>query len=279
MSPRYRRRLRFAVALILVYVITMTFGGCANTLILHPPKGKIDAGPAKQLMIPVQERKLEIWTARSPAVGQGEPRAFVLEFCGNATRAEQIAQYVAQRWKNHPVEAWVVNYPGYGASEGGKKFSLIPQSALAAYDALAERAAGRPIFVEGNSLGTTSALYVAAHRIVAGVICQNPPPLRRLILERYGWWNLWLVAGPTALQIPKELESLDNAPNVKVPGVFVLADGDGVVPNKYSRLVYDAYAGEKQLIQLHGDHNSSVTGDAEKQLSAAIDQLWANAMK
>jgi hypothetical protein len=279
MTRRRRRWLRFIVALVLIYFVTMTFGGCANTLILRPPPGKIDAGAAKQLMIPVKDRKLEIWAARSPAVGDGEPQAFVLEFCGNATRAEQIAQYVAQRWRNHPVETWVMNYPGYGASEGGKKFSLIPPSAMAAYDAIAQRAAGRPIFLAGNSLGTTSALYVAAHRPAAGVICQNPPPLRRLILQRYGWFNLWLVAGPVALQIPSELDSLDNAPNVKVPGVFVLADGDGVVPNKYSHLVYDAYAGEKQLIELHGNHNSSVTGDAEKQLGDAIDHLWSSAVK
>src|SRR5690349_14074776 len=108
-STKRRRRLkRLGAAILVVYLLVISCGQPADRLILFPPHGHIDAGPtAHRLVIRRQDRDLEIWTARSPALAPGEePQAYVLEFTGNATRAEQIAQYVALRWRDHPVEAW-----------------------------------------------------------------------------------------------------------------------------------------------------------------------------
>jgi alpha-beta hydrolase superfamily lysophospholipase len=277
--PSRRRRLRRRavawLAVLLAYVGVMTFGGCADRLVLFPSTHPINAGAAARKTIDFNGRELEIWTARSRAADGQEPEGFVLEFCGNATRAEEIADYVADRWASRPVEAWVVNYPGYGGSAGGAKLNLIPPAALAAYDALAMVASGRPIFVEGNSLGTAPALYVAAHRPVAGLVLQNPPPLQSLILRRHGWYNLWLVAGPVAMQVPAELNSLKTAPKVTVPAIFLTADGDTLVPPAYQRRVVNAYAGSKRIIDLrNASHWDGVSGDAEKQLLEGIEWLW-----
>ena len=77
----------------------MTFGGCADRLILWPSTRAMDAGPARQRTVELNGKRIQVWTARSPALGDGnEPQGYVLEFCGNATRAEQIAQFVADRW-------------------------------------------------------------------------------------------------------------------------------------------------------------------------------------
>ena len=277
MSSRRRRRfIRIAVTLLMLYALVMTFGGCADTLILHPPRGHIDAGRAQRMMVKSNGRDVEVWTARSPAVAaDGDVEAYVLEFCGNATRAEQITQYVADRWHRFPVEVWVMNYPGYGGSQGGAKLHDIPPAAMAVYDELRKRAGDAPIFVCGNSLGTTCALYIAANRPVGGLILQNPPPLRRLLLSHYGWWNLWLAAGPVALQVPSELNAMTTAPRATAPAVFMSATNDEVVPIKYHRIVYDTYKGDKRLIILSGaTHGSSISGDAEGQLQEGMDWLW-----
>jgi hypothetical protein len=272
----WSRRHKVGLVLLLAYAAVMTFGGCANRFVLHPSRNPIDAGRAQRLVVPHDGNDLEVWTARSPALAEGaEPEAFVLEFCGNATRAEDIAQYVADRWARFPVQVWVMNYPGYGASEGGAKLSAIAPAAMTTYDELAKRSDGRPIFLTGNSLGSVPALYLAARRPAAGLILQNPPPLRRLIVGRYGWWNLWLLAGPVALQVPAELNSLDNAARVTAPAVFILADSDSVVPLKYQKLVAGAYGGPTRKITLTGaGHNDSVKGDAETRLQTELDWLW-----
>src|SRR2546423_12528246 len=95
-TQRRRRRRVVLLALVLSYAAVMTFGGCANRLLLFPSTQPIDAGRAERHIVQVDDRPLEIWTARSPALADvKEPQAFVLEFCGNATRAEQITQFVA----------------------------------------------------------------------------------------------------------------------------------------------------------------------------------------
>jgi pimeloyl-ACP methyl ester carboxylesterase len=188
-----------------------------------------------------------------------------------------MAAVVAEGYGDRPVEVWSVNYPGYGGSAGPARLASIGPAALAAYDELARRAAGRPVIVGGQSLGTAAALHVAANRPgVAGMVLYNPPPLRRLVLQRHGWWNLWLAAVPVALSIPDALDSIGNAKRSTASAVFVLAGADGVVPPKYQRMVVDAYAGEKRVVRAPGaGHNDPLEGAALAEYEAAVDWMWA----
>lgn len=257
----------------------VTLGGCADRFILHPPARAV-AGPGVQRRTLVQDGKqIEIFTARSPgATGASEPRAFMLEFTGNMTRAEHIVAYVASRWGDHPVETWVINYPGYGKSTGVARLRNIPPAALAAYDEVARVAAGRPILVAGQSLGSISALYVASKRPVAGVIIQNPPSLPAQIWRQHGWWNLWLLAAPVAWQVPREMDSLINAKRVTAPGVILIADRDGVVPPRFQCDVAKAYAGERELIvQKNAGHDTHLNDADLARLAAAMDRLFDRA--
>jgi pimeloyl-ACP methyl ester carboxylesterase len=140
---------------------------------------------------------------------------------------------------------------------------------------LSRKANGKPIFVLGQSLGTTAALHVAANRPVAGLVLANPPPLRKLILQRHGWWNLWLLATPVAMSIPPELDSLQNGPRAEAPAVFVLAGRDSVVPPKYQEQVFGAYSGPKRAIRVATiDHNEPLPQKALETLAMAREELW-----
>lgn len=273
------KRIRFAAVAVCLYAVLMIFGGCADKLILFPTTGPLEAHGAKRLLVQHNGAVVEVWVARSPGAAAKEPAAFVIEFTGNATRAEQVASYSASRWGERAVEVWMVNYPGYGGSTGPAKLDAIAPAALAVYDELHKSAGDKPVLAAGNSLGTAAALYLATQRPIAGLILQNPPALRNLILTSYGWWNLWLIAGPIAAQVPAELESPTNAAKVRAPAIFLLAQDDElVVPSNQAKVV-DAYAGTKQAIQLTGGHNGSVNGTAEVQLRQALETLWAHVNK
>src|SRR6185369_11945164 len=112
-----------------------------------------DAGGAQRRVISLaNDRQVEVFTARSRgAHDSGDPRAFVLEFTGNATRAEYITRYVANRWNERPVEVWVMNYPGFGQSTGPATLNAIAPASLAVYDELAKVAGARPIIIEASS--------------------------------------------------------------------------------------------------------------------------------
>ena len=180
----------------------------------------------------------------------------------------------AEMWNDRSVEIWGMNYPGYGGSTGPARLARIGPAAVAAFDAMKENAGDRPIVPFGASIGTTAALHIAAQRPVTGLILHNPPALRPMILRHFGWWNLWLLAGPVALQIPRDLDNIANGKRAHAPAIFLLADEDEVVAPRFQKLVVDAYAGEKRVIPLRGaHHNTPIEGAAVADLYQTLDWL------
>lgn len=250
-----------------------------DRFILFPSTGAIAVPGAERTAVAGPAGTVEVWTARTAGAHGGEPEAFVLAFNGNGSRAERELARLEPMWAGHSVEIWAVNYPGYGGSSGPVLVKNIPPAALAAYDALAQKATGRPIFVCGHSIGTTAALYVAANRPVAGVVLHNPPPLRQLIHGRFGWFNLWIASGRVVAAVPDQLDSLANGGRCSAPAVFVLADRDTLVLPKYQQKVVDAYSGPKRIVHhaTYG-HNTPVAVPEVARVRPAIDWLWGQAV-
>jgi pimeloyl-ACP methyl ester carboxylesterase len=265
---------RIAVYAVLYFAL-ITLAPLPDRLVLFPTTNRIDAGAAIRKIIPFQAGELEVWTARSALAQQrGQAEIYVLRFYGNADRADRWVAAEAGMWNNRAVEVWGMNYPGFGGSTGPARLARLGPAALTAFDELQKAAGDRPIIVFGASLGTTTALHIAAHRKIAGLILHNPPALRQIILRQFGWWNLWLFAGPMAQKIPADLDSVANARAVHVPAIFLLAEKDEVVAPKFQRLVVDAYAGEKRIVPLPGaGHNSPMEAASLANFHQALDWL------
>jgi pimeloyl-ACP methyl ester carboxylesterase len=275
MKPRILPPGRRLFAIGVVYFAVIFFGHLPDHLILFPSSNAIDPRGAVRKTVPFEKGQLELWTAKSQlARKNGHVDTFVLRFYGNADRAERWIRAEADSWNDRAIEIWGMNYPGFGGSSGPAKLSRVGRAAITAFDALKNEAKDRPIVIFGASLGTTAALHVAAHRPVTGVILHNPPAIRQMILQHFGWWNLWLLAGPAALQVPSDLDSVANAHAIQKPAIFLLAEKDHVVPPRYQHLVVDAYAGEKRVITLPGaDHNSPIEGAALADFHKTLDWL------
>jgi len=283
----------------------MVFGHLQDRLILFPTRSPIDAGGAVRKTIRFENGELEIWIAQSRgAQQQGRADVFILRFYGNADRADRWTAIEAEMWNDRAVEIWGMNYPGFGGSTGPARLSRIGPAALAAFDELQRRSTSQsavasavhggptpssalrtaqttaPIVLFGTSIGVTAALDVAASHPteIAGLILHNPVPLREIILRQFGWWNLWLLAGPVALQIPRDLDSIANARASRAPAIFLLAEKDEIVAPRFHRLVVEAYAGENRVIELRGaHHNDPVEGAALADLNNALDWMLTKA--
>ena len=270
---------RLVIAFAILFFALVMFAHLPDQLILFPSTQPLDVHGATRRTLPLDRGELEIWTAQSRrAQQQGGADVFVLRFYGNADRADRWAAAEAEMWNDRAVEIWGVNYPGFGGSTGPARLAQIGPTALAAFDELKNYAGDRPIVPFGASIGATAALHVAASRPagIAGLILHNPPPLREMILRQFGWWNLWLLAGPVALQIPRDLDSIENARAIHAPAIFLLAERDEVVAPRFHRLVVNAYGGEKRVIALHGAyHNDPIEGTALADLNDGLGWLLA----
>lgn len=274
-----RKAARGAVAgcAVLGSVAALWCGACApitSRLVLFPSRGDLELGGAERVMVPDASGAIETIRAKSPGATRETARAIVLRFYGNADRADSHASGDAAFFGTWPVEVWGVNYPGFGRSEGSASLAGVARAADVALGEAQKR--GVPVFAMGTSMGSTAALHLSATGKVQAVLLQNPPPLPQLIRGRYGWWNLWLIAGPISWGVPSAIDSMANARGSRVPMVLVSSEQDEIVPFSYQSDVFDAYAGPKERIVVPGAfHNDELPPAISMRLRGLLEaQGW-----
>jgi hypothetical protein len=234
------------------------------------------AGKSRRLIGAGGDR-VEVWTHRNGDHSTDDAELFVLKFPGTGGRAERATDHPVDYWPDVRAELWTVNPPGYGCSSGRARLAKLPRVADAVFGTLLGVAAGRPILVSGNSLGTATALYTAANNDVAAVLLRNVLPLKQLIAGYYGKGALWPGAWLLSRVIPSPLDSIRNAARSTAHCVFVMSGRDRTVPPRFQQLVIDAYAGPHQVLLLaEADHADFLT--EQERLRYGVHLEWLRNM-
>jgi hypothetical protein len=181
--------------------------------------------------------------AQARSAGQRYP--LVIVYGGVRREVSDFARYA------HAPAEWgwlVINYRGFGLSEGTPSEHNMVEDAKRIYD----WAAARPevdssnIVVLGRSLGSYAAVAVAAARQARAAILATPfDSFVALSATRFPHLPVsWLVGGrydPAAL-----------APRVFAPALFVLAENDDVTPMEHGQALARAWGGLTQTVLLRG---------------------------
>ena len=236
-------------------------GYLADKLVLRPSRNPIPAVGKKRRLVPYGTSQLEVWCQRfgpsSAADRAGPLDLYVFKLGGVGSRAERQTGHPLDFWTDLSAEVWSMNPPGYGGSPGRASLKTWIIAAEVVFEYLQSQAGDRPILVTGNSLGTASALFLAARYEIAGLILRNPIPLGLLIAGHYGGWSLGLGSRVIAAQVPSAFDSIRNASNCTCPAVFVTCNQDSVAPPSYQHPIRKAYAGPLRYLLLpDADHVS-----------------------
>ncbi|RUM94036.1 MAG: hypothetical protein DSZ28_05315 [Thiothrix sp.] len=246
-----------------------------DRIILQPTRHSLHVPQKKSLLFPHGDGEMEVWVHRIGLDTQRVPDLYLLEFPGTASRAEDSTDFVEGCWSQRCVEIWAVNPPGYGNSSGTASLKKLPAIAERALKEIRQIAGDTPVIVAGGSLGSVSALYLAVHFRVEGVMVQNPPALREVILAQSGWWHFKWLTRRIAAQIPRELDSLANARRATAPAVFVTAQQDRIVPARIQRQIIDTYHGPLKVFSMpDADHDTPLTEADLEQLHQLADWLY-----
>ncbi|MEM7152393.1 MAG: alpha/beta hydrolase [Myxococcota bacterium] len=277
---------RHRILVALVLGLGTAAPGCNNRLFLHPSHDPV-ATAAERVEIGTMHRRLEgrpLEAFYREYGTQGRPPGvFVLAFTGNAGRAERLVDAVPRvlsPWNEQGMAVLAVNYPGFGSmpEPGPANLRRLGVAAEEAYAYAVERAAGAPIVIYGISMGTTAALHIAAshpEQPPAGLVLDRGPNIPRIVMGRFGWWNLWLAAGPVTLSLPRSVWSRGNARRIDdVPAVFVLGTTDTLVTPRNGGSVIAKYDAPHRVVQLDIGHNTSVTADEHPGLVEGLTWLW-----
>jgi pimeloyl-ACP methyl ester carboxylesterase len=246
----------------------------ADRLVLNPTTHPIDPGEFRRETIDVGGQTLEAWSGNTNAAN-AKRNIFMVKFPGTGGRAERSSLSPCHLWEDVAAEIWTINPFGYGGSEGPASMQSFPRMVDAVYAEIRKRFPDHKLIVYGNSLGTLSAIAMAARHQVEGLYLRNCVPIHQLIASRprYAWPSLGL-SRFVARQIPAELNAVDNSRLVSVPALFVMSARDRVVPPRFQAQVHDAFHGPKRVFTIpNADHHESIPEDLADSYIAELNWL------
>ena len=190
----------------------------------------------------------EVWLATADGLSlvswylrPREGRPVILYFHGNGGNIGHRAHRM-QRFGGEGYGVLMLEYRGYGGNPGGPSEAGFYADGQAAVDFLEhEGIVPARVVLYGESLGTGVAVQVAATR-----------PIGALILES-AYTSIAAVAQyhypyvPAALLIWDRFDSVSRIAAVKAPVLVLIGGRDAIVPDRFSRALYDAAPEPKEV--------------------------------
>lgn len=194
------------------------------------------------------QTRLSGWLVRS----NPEDRSpLIIYFGGSSQEVSSMIPYFQQ------VDGWttaLVNYRGYGLSEGDPSEEDLFQDALLIYDTLSKREDIAPerIVAMGWSLGTGTAVYLSEQRVVRGTILITPfDSWAHMFQSRdFPWIPLSLIHDEYFI-----FNSIQRVPSIQNPLLCLVDVKDKIVLPRLSQNLVDKWSGEATMIMYeHANH-------------------------
>jgi pimeloyl-ACP methyl ester carboxylesterase len=189
--------------------------------------------------------KLHGWLKRPDHWTPGTPHPLVIVYAGVG---QEVSEFVPRAHANGEWGWLMINYRGFGLSQGSPSERAVLSDAKMIYDWARARPDidGANIVVLGRGLGSYVAIAVAAARKVRAAILATPFDSAAALGEQhfYGLPLGWLVQGrynPSLM-----------APSVSAPALFVLAEKDTVTPVKNGLALAKRWGGIAKTVLLAG---------------------------
>jgi len=176
----------------------------------------------------------------------------ILYFGGNA---EDVSGMIDDAERRAPGVGWLlVDYRGYGSSEGEPSEAALTADAAAWHDHALKTLKARKIYLFGRSLGSGVAVHLASERPVAGVVLVAPFDSMIEVAKRHYPYL------PVKWMLRHRFDSAKLAPHIGAPLLCIAASRDEVIPALHARKLYDAWGGPKRWVEIEGAGHNSTDG-------------------
>jgi hypothetical protein len=176
----------------------------------------------------------------------------LLWFHGNAGNLAQRAD-VMLLLARIPAQVVIVDYRGYGRSEGRPNEKGLYRDARAAWSYLTEESGVEPgrIVLYGVSLGGAVAVDLATTADPAGLILQSSfTSVPDMAAEHYAFVPRWMIR--------TRMDSLAKIGAVTCPVLVAHSTADEVVPFDHGRRLFEAARGDTRFFEIDGAaHNET----------------------
>ena len=188
----------------------------------------------------------------------------LLHFHGNAGNISHRLDLI-QRLVRKDLQVFIIDYRGFGKSQGRSSEKAVYHDGLAAYDYLVQREGIRPenIVLHGHSLGAAVAVEVGIRRKVRSVILESAFTSTRDMAKTM---PLFSIFSPF---LPANYNNLEKVTRLSVPVLVIHGDQDEIVPFSMGERLFSAAPDPKRFLRLEGaGHNDTYVVGGEKYLDA-----------
>ncbi len=180
----------------------------------------------------------------------GESQRVLLYFHGNAGNISHRL-YSIREWNELGLSVFIIDYRGYGQSEGKPSEKGLYRDGKAAWQYLTgERGlAPEDIILFGRSLGGSVAAWLAAREQPAALIVESSfTSVPDIGQEAYPWLPVrWLTRFKHATR--------DGVSEVTSPVLVVHSRDDEIIPFHHGEAIYKAANEPKTFLEIRGGHN------------------------
>ena len=189
------------------------------------------------------------WLVRNTDVDQ---TPLLIYFGGSGPEVSEVIPYARK------LEGWsvaLVNFRGFGLSQGTPTHSNVLADALTIYDSLTRRNDIDPnrVIAMGYSLGTGVAVYLSEQRPTMGTILVSP----------YDQWTLiglkqTPLFAPFSGMMKPYFDSISRAPGIHTPLLCLVGSEDIQVPAERSIQLVNTWGGETHLATFPGEDHGLI---------------------
>ncbi len=255
-------------------LLPLMFAGCQsleNRLVFHPERHA--APPARSLPAPLEDVTLRTadgtkiharWCPHPNAKGA------ILYCHGNAGNLEDYGQLMREFWQALDRSVLIIDYPGYGRSEGKPSEAGCYAAAAAAYDWLTHDAKvpAERIVIAGESLGGGVAVDLATKQPhQALVLIRTFTSIPNVVKDLY-----WMPLAPAVMKV--RFESEKKLPSCPAPIFIAQADNDRIIPFAHGERLRGVSKTPTHFHRLPGlDHNDPLPASFFREVRAFLDRL------
>ena len=280
---RFVALLAFATLLALPGSVYMNFLEVLERQFIFFPMTRVERTPA-ELGISFEDVYFETddghtlngWFIHAPAdataTGTAQSDVTLLWFHGNAGNMGHRVDDLALFHHLLGVNVFILDYRGYGNSQGKPSERGVYQDSRAALAYLTKRADVNPnrIVYYGRSLGAAVAVELSMDRQPYGMVLYSPfTSLADMGAELYTLSPVRLLAG-------NRLNSLARINQYHGPLLVIHGEADEIIPIDQGRTLYEAARGPKSFYQVPGAFHNDRLGDAGADLWAALGRFLSS---
>jgi pimeloyl-ACP methyl ester carboxylesterase len=213
------------LALIAVYLLCAVFLYFYQRRMIYFPVALDPDFSADEIVVDNQGVGLHGWI-----LNPGRDRA-VIYFGGNSELITHRSAYFESVFADYSV--YLVNYRGYGSSQGNPSESALFSDALAIYDQI--RPHHRSITAYGRSLGSGVAVYLAASRPLDKLILLTPYDSIAAVAQKI--YPMF----PIIYLLKDRFDSAARAAGIEIPVLIASAENDREIAPEHSLALRDRF--------------------------------------